>query len=686
MAGTGGHRFGWFASRALFLAWFLALIPGPIFADTASWSPELLATQADSYRNPGEPVRILLPEDISTEVLQQLGLELDAIDVSAMAVFEDGVIVYVPVQPLSHGLHVLRLVEYAQDGSILERGYWNLDIRQSENYSQAAFNAAITLTASQRVGDKNIDADPDRLQGQGGASLGSVIADEGWQVDSRADLIYNSQHEQTPNGHQLDLGEYLLTGNTESTELRVGHHAVPQNNFTLDNFYRRGISGDIGISSLRSTVTGFSMRSEQITGFNEGLGVGDSDNRVDGVLLHSQPLSNNPERLDLLFSYLDGEGPAGTGTNVAGQDSVNTGSAWSVAIDSALLAQQLRLRGEYSGTDYDFDGKNTGFNEESDEAWSALALYTPTPSGTQESPLYWSIGAEHMNVGTFFKSLANTSLSADREMTRLFGSLSLDTWAMESSFAREEDNLDDDALLPTTRTYQGYATLSYSPFDPIPEDSFFSWLGTPSHSIALAYIDQEETDTPAGSATPETDNRTDSAQLQSAFMLSTWNWGGGFGWNRFRDYSGASPDSRTLTANMNAAFPVGERVYLSPSVEFQTTKDEDSGVKQHAINWGLTAGISFIPEKLDGNFSFTLNQNKTTNDPLSRQDEYTILVSGDVVWHWIAARTNRPGFDVSLNGIWQNVNDDVTPALEETSNQVFLNFTMTLPLSAPGGL
>ena len=211
-------------------------------------------------------------------------------------------------------------------------------------------------------------------------------------------------------------------------------------------------------------------------------------------------------------------------------------------------------------------------------------------------------------------------------------------------------------------------------------------MGTPSQTIVVTYIDLKEIDTPVGSVTPPTDNQTGSVQLQSNFTHDTWNWGGGLGWDRFRDYSDVSPDTRTLSANLTAGFPVGERIYLSPSVQFLTTKDEDSGAKQHTSNWGLTASVSLIPEKLDGNLGFTLNQNKITNDPVTRQDDYTIYVSGDVVWHWIPARINRPGFDVSLNGIWQNVNDSVTPALEETSNQVFLNLIMTLPVAAPGGL
>ena len=365
---VGSTRFEWLVSLAL----FLALQPGHIYANTSDWSPELLATQADTHREPGEPIRILLPKDIPADIVELLSLELDAIDVSAMVVLEDGIVVYMPAQPMSYGRHVLRLIEHKQDGSILERGRWDLEIRQSEHYREASFNADINLTASQRVAEKNIDTAPDRLQGQGGASLGSVISNKNWKLDSRADLIYNSQHEQTLHGHQLDLGEYLITANTEFSELRVGHHAVPQNNFILDNFYRRGISADIGLNTLRSTATAFSMRSEQIAGFRDGLGVGDSNNRVNGMVVHTRPLRDNPERLDLLFSWLDGEGP-GTGINVADDSSTNPGSGWSVAIDSAVLQQQLRFRGEYAGTDYDFDGRNTGFDEESDNAWSVLA-------------------------------------------------------------------------------------------------------------------------------------------------------------------------------------------------------------------------------------------------------------------------------------------------------------------------
>lgn len=680
MLATGISGFG----RIRLLSVLAFLVPTLAFADTGDWSPELLDIDTGPYRTPDATIRIQLPEDVSSESLQQLVLEVDAIDVTAMAFVKDGVMIYTPATPMPYGRRIIRLVEHAPDGSILERGFWNMEIRQSENFSEASFNADISLTASQRVGEKNVDTKPDRLQGQGSASLTGVLSNDDWKVDSRASIIYNSQHEQTAYGHQTELGEYLITASRQSDELRVGHHAVPHNNLIMDNFYRRGISGDVGISPLRSTVTGFAMRTDQITGFRDGLGTGDSRNRVDGVAIQTQPLDKDPERLSLLFSYLDGEGPS-DGINVGGEDITNNGSAWSAAVDSSLYSQQLRLRGEYAGTGYDFDGRDTGYGEENDKAWSLLAQYTPSPAGDQEIPVNWNIGAEHTYTGTLFRSLANPELAADKQMSRLFGGLGRDTWAIETSFAREEDNLDNNRLLPTTRTYLGYLNLNITQAEPVSEDSFFSWLGTPYHTIAVSYQDQEETDTPFGSTRLPTDNRTDNVQWQAAFANTGWDWGMGLGWSRFQDYSDQTPDQRTLLANLNSNFPLGDRISLSPSVQFQTTKDEDSGLKQYSTVLGLLANLVLIPEKLDANLNFSLSENKVTNSPDLRQDDYTILVSGDIIWHWIAARTNRPGFDVSLNGTWQNVNDQVNTALDETSNQVFLNLIMTLPLAVPGG-
>ncbi|MCW8946535.1 MAG: hypothetical protein OQK80_03625, partial [Sedimenticola sp.] len=97
----------------------------------ADWSPELVSTTDRGYRLPSEEVRLYIPPEVPLEVLQRLSLELDDIDVTALVGREGDFALFVPIQPLSYGQHRLRLVENGADGSLLERGFWLLEVRKS---------------------------------------------------------------------------------------------------------------------------------------------------------------------------------------------------------------------------------------------------------------------------------------------------------------------------------------------------------------------------------------------------------------------------------------------------------------------------------------------------------------------------------------------------------------------------
>ena len=95
------------------------------------WVPELEPTPTES-RGRSDPIVILLPADLDPAVYQNLAVELDDLDVTAFVSAENARLVVTPPETLSTGSHSLRLIERSNDGSILERGYWSLEVRHSE--------------------------------------------------------------------------------------------------------------------------------------------------------------------------------------------------------------------------------------------------------------------------------------------------------------------------------------------------------------------------------------------------------------------------------------------------------------------------------------------------------------------------------------------------------------------------
>ena len=172
----------------------------PLISIAAEWSPQLEQEKQGQFREPMETFRIMIPSHVSTATLQTLALELDNIDVTAMISRKGSYALFTPVQPLEWGKHVLRLVEYADDGSIFEKGFWEFEVRRSTIFREMDYAADINLVASQRIADKNLvpagSEEPTGFTSQGSAAFQGRIADDDWEVTGSMDLIYTSEEEQ----------------------------------------------------------------------------------------------------------------------------------------------------------------------------------------------------------------------------------------------------------------------------------------------------------------------------------------------------------------------------------------------------------------------------------------------------------------------------------------------------------
>ena len=113
-------------------------------ASATDWRPTLVKP-TDGVFGQSETIHILLPKRLPAETLQHLALELDDIDVTSLVALTGNQADVTPVQPLAWGKHHLRLVEYATDGSIIERGDWTLDVRQSKQFREATLQTNATL-------------------------------------------------------------------------------------------------------------------------------------------------------------------------------------------------------------------------------------------------------------------------------------------------------------------------------------------------------------------------------------------------------------------------------------------------------------------------------------------------------------------------------------------------------------
>ena len=662
-------------AQAICSACLLGLSANLSIAWAAEWNPELLPTEG-KVRKPSEPIRIRIA-NLPPGAAKRMTVELDDLDITATIKRQGNVFIYTPAQPLAKGKHSLRLVEYAPDGSINEQGNWEFDIRKSKHIRESALEVNATLDITQRTYEDNIDAGTKRSSQTGSVRLNGSIANKNWRVNGNADFVYNSQKDQTQRGEKWDLGTYLFTHSVKNVETNVGHHPVGPDSMVMQGFSSRGLSVKYSKPATGFNITGFAMRTEQITGFREGLGIGDSDNLIQGVTLTSRPIKSNRNALVVSATVLSGEGPDQTGETTGGDSTVSSGSAASLVADASFKNQKMRLRGELAGTSFDADGSGTALDEENANAYSLLFQYTPwTNKQLKGKPVSASFTVGNLRIGTGFRSPANPAPISDAMATQASFSFNWSGLDLQIQAGRQEDNVEDDVLLPTTETDSFIFNLSYSPEVEYSDDGTpktkHKWLGQPTYSLTYTRSDQDIIAANGSSFSKGSLSAINNLGLSASFQLKTWNWGLTHNIGESSNFADSTAvENKTQTTGFNASINLGEKIQLAPNVEWTVEEDRITGGETTTLLTGIS--FTYSGKKISSNLGISLNQNRNPGDSITDPTRTeTLTTTGSITWSAIEAKGRKPGLSLTLEGTHTDTTDDIDPTQSSDSLQINL--------------
>lgn len=674
-----GRLVGWMCCGAL------AALHSPLSAQPLSWKPEFLPPGAGAQAQTA-PLRMRVA-GIPADVPQRLAVELDAIDVTSLAQLDGTDIVVTPAQPLTFGSHQLRLVEYLQDGGIAERGQWSFDIRKSAAFREAAAQANVTLNATDRVADHNIDGTVNRAQGNGSAQLQGAVANEAWRANASASVVANSQSSQMPRkeGH-IDIGQYLVAAQDGAVAGRIGDHAVGPDSLVMQGFARRGVSADLSAGGI-GRITGFSMHTTPLAGSQNMAGVGDSQNRVDGAVATLDPFAGRPNTVAVSGTYVDGEGTTLSGPGVAGSDQAFGGRAGGVVADARLFDKLLRLRGEYAHSSFDFDGIGTGLDAQSGHAYSGLVNYLPWHSlAVLDQPLVWNVGAERKVLSTFFHSPANPGAIADRDMTQAFTGLNWYGVNMQAAAGREHDNVDDLPLVPRTESVQHSVLLNYAlskPPAPSPAGTVsLPWYGQPILTASYMTLRKDLSSNPGGLPLPEGPlHDTKNLALGAQFQYSKASWGVTHGRVADTDFTGLAPDTRTVSDHLQAGFQVA-KLNVGTFVQHDQTDNLTQDARTQAVSGGATLAYPFT-DRITSNLAYTARHAWAPETP---SDQIIGDTTFGLNWVALAAQGIRPGLALGTDGSYHHCRDKAADPTQPTaacldSYQVFLKLSVSWALA-----
>lgn len=662
-------------------------------AQDVDWVPNLLSAAQD-MRQPAEALRIQLPSEVTDDVLQWLALELDNVDVSQIVQLETTpqgrFVVLRPPQPLGFGLHELRLVQYTPEGDIIERGVWKFDIQQTARFREASFAAHTTLDISRRIDEDELPDLPNETQAQGASSVQGRLAEDQWEAVAEANFLYDSVGVQGRGsstdfrgGREFDLGEFLVAGRTEHVSALAGHHALRHQSLIMQGFHRRGVSLTGATASKMLSASGFAFRTEPITGFRDGLGVGRHEHRVAGSMVTARPIPGQGNALAVTATYLRGQGEDGNGVGVSGEELITAGDGWSVVAESRLAQDRVKLRGEVAETDFDIDGDQDVFEQERDDAHQLLVEIAPWLGKTLNGqPVHWNFGAEYREVGLFFRSLANPSLPFDKELVRAFSTLQWGGLALQIQGGREKDNVDDIEDLPKLRNQLVLGNLSYTPQPKYDENGQpqLNWYGQPSFNVSTQYAQLKHTVLPAAFLGGMINQRTTYNQLGASFQYHTWSWSVGHGFGREDDLTGFLSDRRNELSDLAANWQIAERVLLGAQLQYNTITDLRSSLTTRSWIGNMSAEAVLIRDRLTAGVNLSVNQDGASDDSVDTQ---TRTYGFSLNWQAIQPQRNWPGLLIWLRGERQEFEDDIAPQNDRSPYRVFLGASVNWPVSVP---
>ncbi|MCX4187494.1 hypothetical protein [Methylophaga sp. OBS4] len=662
-------------------------------ANAQDWQPELITGDTSS-----KLFIIDLPEDLDISVLTRLAVELDGIDITAGLDFEGSNFTYTPVEPLAPGLHLVRLVILQADGRVEEKAQWQLNIDGQQHRSEtepaqamteqqrlaaeqwlrsSSFSSSNSVELSQRFAQSNIGAAPRHTILSGAGNTSAQFSGNNWQVNAQTNYFLQSEKGLSLTGESIDIGEYQIaakhSGALLNSGFNMGHHSLGLNSQLFSAQQRRGISLKLADVNNRVSTRVFAFRPDSVVGNSHFTGVSDNNNRLDGFSASIKPFASDAQALKLTSLYYEGQG-SNAGTGISGTDVESEGSGWSLGLDKGFFGGKLRMMGEYARASFDADGKAGLTEEDKSNALNFLLETRPFENLSFNSqPADLMLGIAYQKVDTFFASLANPGMAADRDMTSAYSNFYWNKFSANLQYSHETNNVEDLEGLPTDRLRNASWSGSYA-FDP--QQGKLSWLGSPYLQLSGFIARLDRADTPDNYQGFDTDNAASSTTFGGGSNYENWFWSASHTYADFDDHAGVSGDTISRFSSVGAGWRPSSRLSVNTDLQYGVFESQTQNETTYTTNLNFGLLSLLIPNKLDLGFNYNLNLAGGDNDSPDRQ-----LINAEIGWTFITASQNNPGIAVAIRGAMERNHGNSAQTTNEDKYQLFAVLRVTAPFS-----
>lgn len=659
-------------------------LSSPAFA--LDWEADIITDES------GSAFKIDLPDDLDISVLTQLAVELDGFDITAAMGFEQGDLTFQPMESLSAGEHTVKLVLLQADGSYQVKQTWQIkpqtdtvqvsepsetQLAAAENWLRSgSVNSSNSVELSQRLSQHNIDQSTRGFILSGAGQTSADLKGENWQIKGYSNYFLQSEQSLSPTGQSVDIGEYQLSASRQdeklNSSLTLGHHSLGVNSNLMSLSQRRGVYLGMSDTSERVSAKAFSFRPDSLVGSSHFTGLTEPESRVDGFVASVKPFSADPDALKISTLYYDGEGST-TGAAVTDNSPRADGSGWSVGIDKGFMDGKLALAGEYARASFNSDIDDATSEKEKSDAVTLQLTANPFDELLfNDIPADLNFGLTYQRIDTFFASVANPGLAADREVTSAYSNFYWNRFSANLQLSHETNNVDDLSGLPTDRLRMANWNGSYA-FDQ--QTDGLAWLGTPFVQLSGLAADLERKDTPDSYIGPDTNNLTSSTTLGGGSSYSRWYWSASYTFSEFDDQADVIGDTQNHFTTLSAGWNPTSKLSLYSDIQYGVFETDTDDATTYNTNWNLGLN-SRLTDKINLSVNYNLNLAGGDNDVPDRQ-----LVNAELGWTVRTASQNNPGIALAIRGAMENYHGNSASTDTDDNYQIFAIIRVTAPFS-----
>lgn len=555
---------------ALILAGCLSLLNTPVLPIDQLFAQEAIVLQSPKE---GELIISKKPDincSFSVPFLKEsLYIAVDQTDMTALATVTEQGFTLTPFHVLPPGTHKV-LVTFVDENNAVYTKEFEFRTRHSEAFEQASTTNKVSFTYSQLI-DKRDDAKNRSLSDwelETNLNSQSMISEGPWEVSFTTNARYTDQQLETtdPLEKGLTLVDYMVKGKYDMGELALnaalGDVTVEGTRNTISSLSRKGAT--IGAESDNFFVTGFSLRTRQVFGLEDGQDAEpDTSDHLVGITGGGSLLD---EKINFKTIYVNGGEQTNASSYGVWPNSAGTkGEAAGLEITTDFFDQKMTTLFEYGISDYDADTGDTA-DSISDKAY--LGKIDGVLGFFNYDLLYEYTGPDY--------KVPTSSLQQDREGVSANTGFSFDTQSIQFNFGKYHDNLDDRPSVARIETLEYGAAYNLNKLPAVPM------------SLGWQRSLQDSSNEPAG--TSEIKNTTDTVFGSISYMKDMWVIGLQPQYARTDDETSVNYDTASKSITVFSSYNK-ENFSISPSISFNRFEDFSTNVEQDTLNYNLSFSI-----------------------------------------------------------------------------------------------